>query len=68
MKKYAQEDTHYLLYIYDRMKAQAIAKGNETNNLLMTILNRSRDLCLTVYDKVFHFLLLQSVVSLLLIL
>lgn len=51
MKKYAQEDTHYLLYIYDRMKAQAIAKGNETNNLLMTILNRSRDLCLTVYDK-----------------
>lgn len=52
MKKYAQEDTHYLLFIYDRMKSQAITKGAETNNnLLMTILNRSRDLCLTTYNK-----------------
>lgn len=51
MIKYAREDTHYLLYIYDLMKNELIQRGNQTNNLLLAVLNRSRDLCLKRYEK-----------------
>jgi len=51
MIKYAREDTHYLLYIYDRIKNEVIARSNENKNLLYAVLNRSRDLCLKTYEK-----------------
>lgn len=51
MEKYAREDTHYLLYVYDRLRNEAITRGNEANNLLMAILHRSRDVCLSLYVK-----------------
>lgn len=84
MVKYAREDTHYLLYIYDRygffsrlcpscetawrfterniicsfvhtslirLRNEAVARGNETNNILRVILERSRDVSLQVYEK-----------------
>ena len=44
MIKYAREDTHYLLYIYDRMRNELIRR--EKN-----VLNRSRDICLKKYEK-----------------
>ena len=52
MEKYAIQDTHYLLYIYDRIKNE-LAKKSETenHNLILTVLNKSRELCLQVYDK-----------------
>lgn len=31
MLKYAREDTHYLLYIYDMMRKDLIVKGAQTN-------------------------------------
>ena len=51
MLRYAREDTHYLLYIYDKLKNQLIAQGNQTNNLLLSVLNRSKELCLKKYEK-----------------
>lgn len=51
MEKYAREDTHYLLYVYDRLRNEAISRGNESNNLLKVILSRSRDICLSTYEK-----------------
>lgn len=51
MIKYAREDTHYLLYIYDLMKNELIARGNEQNNLLLAVLNNSREISLKRYEK-----------------
>lgn len=51
MLKYARGDTHYLLYIHDRLKSELISKSREDNNLLLAVLDRSRDICLTRYEK-----------------
>lgn len=51
MIKYAREDTHYLLYIYDRMRNELIRRGNKQNNLLHSVLDQSRDVCLKQYRK-----------------
>lgn len=49
MFKYAREDTHYLLYIYDRLRNEALQKNGITT--LYAILNRSRDISLKKYQK-----------------
>ena len=49
--KYAREDTHYLLYIYDRQRNELIRRGNKQNNLLHAVVNQSRQLCLKKYEK-----------------
>lgn len=55
MIKYAREDTHYLLYIYDCMKNDLLQKGNEVKNLLHAAFQRSKVICFKVYQKpVFH--------------
>ena len=51
MIKYGREDTHYLLYIYDRMSNELIRRGNKTFNLLRSVLDRSRNICLRKYEK-----------------
>eukprot|EP01095_Lingulamoeba_sp_RSL-Kostka_P016409 TRINITY_DN802_c2_g1_i1.p1 TRINITY_DN802_c2_g1~~TRINITY_DN802_c2_g1_i1.p1 ORF type:complete len:1015 (+),score=364.65 TRINITY_DN802_c2_g1_i1:90-3134(+) len=51
MKHYARIDTHYLLYIYDRLHNELISKGNSNNNLLLATLNRSRELSKKTYTK-----------------
>lgn len=40
MLKYAREDTHYLLYIYDRLRAELRARGNQNKNFLHAAWNR----------------------------
>ena len=46
MVKYAREDTHYLLYIYDRMRNELIRRSdNDTKNLLNTVIERSTEIC-----------------------
>ena len=42
---YAREDTHYLLYIYDRMHAELLTRGNNEKNLLRAVYDRSRLIC-----------------------
>ncbi|XP_051895509.1 exosome component 10 [Pristis pectinata] len=51
MLRYAQEDTHYLLYIYDKMKNQLWEQGNERANLIQLVWQKSKDICLKKYCK-----------------
>lgn len=56
MLKYAREDTHYLLYIYDCLRKQLKEAGtalNPENSLVLMrdALHRSASLCLKVYEK-----------------
>lgn len=51
MIKYAREDTHYLLYIYDRMSNELIRRSNERGSLLLTVLDNSRGICCRGYTR-----------------
>lgn len=54
MIRYAREDTHYLLYIYDlmRMKLVSEAKDPEHSDArLLEVYKRSYDLCMQLYEK-----------------
>jgi hypothetical protein len=51
MFRYAREDTHYLLYIYDRLRNELVASGNEDANLLRETLRRSEEVALKRYAK-----------------
>ncbi|KAI0987594.1 hypothetical protein GJ496_007695 [Pomphorhynchus laevis] len=48
---YARTDTHYLLYIYDLLRNELVEKGTTTNNLLHTVYDRSKCICLKKYEK-----------------
>lgn len=48
LMKYAREDTHYLTYIYQRMKQELLARGNDQKNLLLSVLQRSTEICAKV--------------------
>ncbi|TKR60061.1 hypothetical protein L596_029647 [Steinernema carpocapsae] len=48
---YARCDTHYLLYCYDRLQNELIAKGNENNNLLKAVYDHSKEICLEVFEN-----------------
>lgn len=48
MLNYARYDTHFLLYIYRKLKQELLAKGDESSNLLRVVMDKSRDLCLKV--------------------
>ena len=48
MVRYAREDTHYLLYISDRLHNELIKSGNANSNLLQSVYTRSKDVCLKV--------------------
>jgi exosome complex exonuclease RRP6 len=56
MLKYAREDTHYLLYIYDCLRKELIEKGLKSNSqnphaFLKSVLHKSSALCLKTYEK-----------------
>uniref|UniRef100_A0A3B3SSP7 Exosome complex component 10 n=1 Tax=Paramormyrops kingsleyae TaxID=1676925 RepID=A0A3B3SSP7_9TELE len=51
MFQYARADTHYLLYIYDRMRADLFEAANGQHSLVQSVWLRSRDLSLKVYVK-----------------
>ncbi|KAG7543483.1 HRDC domain [Arabidopsis thaliana x Arabidopsis arenosa] len=54
MTRYAREDTHYLLYIYDviRLELQRMAKDDElTDSPLLEVYKRSYDVCTQLYEK-----------------
>ena len=48
MLKYAQADTHYLLYVYDRLRADLFDAANGQSNLIQVVWSKSKDLCLKV--------------------
>ncbi|XP_066931210.1 exosome complex component 10-like isoform X2 [Clytia hemisphaerica] len=51
MVRYAREDTHYLLYIYDCMRNQLMDRGNEMKNLIRSVYSKSASICLSLYEK-----------------
>jgi exosome complex exonuclease RRP6 len=56
MVKYAREDTHYLLYIYDCIRNDLIQKGHQTNAsnpyaLIRSVYSKSNALCMKTYTK-----------------
>lgn len=51
MLKYAREDTHYLLHIYDLMKSKLIWSSTNENDLLLEVYKRSNEICMQLYEK-----------------
>uniref|UniRef100_A0A8C2DRC9 Exosome complex component 10 n=1 Tax=Cyprinus carpio TaxID=7962 RepID=A0A8C2DRC9_CYPCA len=51
MLKYAQADTHYLLYVYDRVRADLFETSNSQPTLIQQVWAKSRDLSLKKYVK-----------------
>uniref|UniRef100_A0A8C5QXY1 Exosome complex component 10 n=1 Tax=Leptobrachium leishanense TaxID=445787 RepID=A0A8C5QXY1_9ANUR len=51
MIQYARADTHYLLYIYDKMRTELLNSANGQQILLQLVWQRSRDLCLKKFSK-----------------
>ncbi|KAL1821165.1 hypothetical protein ACET3Z_016034 [Daucus carota] len=54
MLRYAREDTHYLLYIYDLMKIEllSLSTGSESSDgSLVEVYQRSYDICMQLYEK-----------------
>ncbi|NXC43334.1 EXOSX protein, partial [Penelope pileata] len=51
MVQYARDDTHYLLYIYDKVREALWERGNEQPTQLKVVWQRSRDICLKKYIK-----------------
>ncbi|XP_062113570.1 protein RRP6-like 2 [Humulus lupulus] len=54
MLRYAREDTHYLLHIYDlmRMKLFSLSKESESSDIsLQEVYKRSYELCIQLYEK-----------------
>ncbi|XP_031629161.1 exosome component 10 [Contarinia nasturtii] len=49
---YAQQDTHYLLYIYDMLRNELIAEAHGKTNLLLNVYKVSTDICMKRYIKV----------------
>lgn len=53
LKMYAREDTHYLLYIYEKLKSELLEKANGNDNLLRIVFRKSTEICKKVYALVF---------------
>ncbi|CAH1133564.1 unnamed protein product [Ceutorhynchus assimilis] len=53
LKTYAREDTHYLIYIYQNMRNELIDRANGKTNLLKSVIDSSKALCLKRYVKPF---------------
>ncbi|NXQ89329.1 EXOSX protein, partial [Nyctibius grandis] len=51
MMSYARGDTHYLLYIYDKVREALWERGKEQPTQLQVVWQRSRDICLKKYIK-----------------
>lgn len=53
MVHYARQDTHYLLYVYDRLKAMLLNAESRASagNLLLNVYSTSKSLSLEVYEK-----------------
>ncbi|NXT89005.1 EXOSX protein, partial [Anhinga rufa] len=51
MIQYARDDTHYLLYIYDKVREALWERGNEQPTQLQIVWQRSKDICLKKYIK-----------------
>lgn len=51
MIEYARADTHFLLYIYDRMRTDLLNAANGKQNLLHLVWQKSKEICLKKFVK-----------------
>eukprot|EP00301_Raphidiophrys_heterophryoidea_P004908 c12098_g1_i3.p1 GENE.c12098_g1_i3~~c12098_g1_i3.p1 ORF type:complete len:837 (-),score=211.32 c12098_g1_i3:281-2671(-) len=51
MIEYARSDTHYLLYVYDRMTNLLLEHSDPSKNLLLTAFKNSARVCLTRHER-----------------
>ncbi|KAM0944123.1 putative ribonuclease D [Dioscorea sansibarensis] len=51
MIKYAREDTHYLLYIYDLMRKELLKNSTDEKDFLAEVYERSYEICRQLYEK-----------------
>nr|XP_023014126.1 exosome component 10 [Leptinotarsa decemlineata] len=51
LKSYAREDTHYLIYIYHKLKNELLETANGFDNLLVSVINKSTEVCKQRYLK-----------------
>ncbi|KAM0870567.1 hypothetical protein ACQ4PT_039927 [Festuca glaucescens] len=51
MIKYAREDTHFLLYIYDLMRLRLQQESTSERDLLLEVQKRSNEICSQLYEK-----------------
>ena len=55
MLQYAREDTHFLLYIYDMLRNDLLAKGGPNKSigidLVKSVFARGKEICLKRYEK-----------------
>ncbi|KAL8125542.1 protein RRP6-like 1 isoform X1 [Apium graveolens] len=54
MLRYAREDTHYLLHIYDLMRVRLLCPSNGSEyseSALLEVYERSYDICMQLYEK-----------------
>ncbi|KAL3534826.1 hypothetical protein ACH5RR_003287 [Cinchona calisaya] len=54
MLRYAREDTHYLLHIYDLMRMKLLSASTESEDAdppLLEVYKRSYDICMQLYEK-----------------
>lgn len=54
MMEYAQADTHYLLYVYDRLRADLFDGANGQPTLVQLVWSKSKDLCLKVQLDIYY--------------
>lgn len=47
--RYAQADTHFLLYVYDRLRVDLERSGGDV--AVKSVLDASREICLRRYEK-----------------
>lgn len=57
MVQYARADTHYLLYIYDCVKAQLLDFNHGQPGLLQCVWNKSKDISLKVGTNLTSYIL-----------
>lgn len=50
MARYAQEDTHYLLYIFDRLRNELLARSTPDLDRVRAVLRRSEEVALKRYE------------------
>lgn len=51
LMKYAREDTHYLLYIKDKLTNLLLDQANGQSNILKAVYDRSTNICKRIYKK-----------------
>lgn len=63
LKTYAREDTHYLLYIYDKLKIELSKKANGNDNLVRAVYQKSTEICKKVCNLRFFMCYLKLCIN-----